>query len=437
MSNKTWLVAQREYIENIRTKAFWFGILSFPIILLMMGLIPTWLDKAKDARKYSVIDRSGWLLAAVDEKIAKEDPTLESAKKFVRVPATDSEADLARLNREIDSEKLFGYFVIEADPLNSPHPGRFLSSNLTDRDLFDWFGGMVSEAIRDRKVQERQIDPEVAAWLQAPTRFDVKKVGKAGEEDVRASDFALQWAPVAFVYLLWICIFTTSQMLLTNTIEEKSNRIMEVLLSSISPIQLMAGKITGIAATGLTMTGSWVLCFIVGGKLLPKLIGAQMPFDLGSIATNPLLLGSFLGYFLLGYLLYAALLVGIGAVCNSLKEAQNLMSPITMLLLVPLAAMVPVAKNPNGTLAKVLSFFPPFTPFAMMNRAAGPPALWEYIATTVLLVAAVVLALYGAAKIFRIGILMTGKPPKLGEILRWLRAPVGQVPTQPREESAS
>jgi ABC-type Na+ efflux pump permease subunit len=121
------------------------------------------------------------------------------------------------------------------------------------------------------------------------------------------------------------------------------------------------------------------------------------------------------------------MLVGIGAVCNTLKEAQNLMGPITILLILPLLAMVPIGKDPNGTLAKVLSFIPPFTPFVMMNRAAGPPALWEYVATTALLLVSIVVALWAAAKVFRIGVLLTGKPPKLGEILRWIRAPVGMV----------
>ncbi|MCG8460124.1 MAG: ABC transporter permease, partial [Holophagales bacterium] len=237
-----------------------------------------------------------------------------------------------------------------------------------------------------------------------------------------------QWAPVAFVYLLWVAIFSIAQMLLTNTVEEKGNRIMEVLLSSVSPLQLMVGKILGIALTGLAMVGSWVLFFFVAVRFLPLVVDVEMEVDLSAIATDPFYLVSFVAYFLLGYLFYAGLLVAIGSVCNSLKEAQNLQSPIMILLFVPLMAMVPIAQDPNGALAKILSFVPPFTPFAMMNRAAGPPATWEYLATTLLLLASVVLVMWAAAKVFRIGILMTGKPPRVGEILRWVRAPVAGVP---------
>jgi ABC-type Na+ efflux pump permease subunit len=223
-------------------------------------------------------------------------------------------------------------------------------------------------------------------------------------------------------------VFTIAQMLLTNTIEEKSNRLMEVLLSSVSPLQLMIGKIAGIAATGLAMLSTWLVCFFLATRYVPRLFGVELGFDLSVIASDPVYIASFLAYFLLGYLFYAALLVGIGSVCNSLKEAQNLMTPITLMLFVPLVAMVPISQDPNGTLARVLSYIPTFTPFAMMNRAAGPPSAMEYVLTSVLMVVSVAFVMWAAAKVFRVGVLMTGKPPRLGEILRWIRAPVGLVP---------
>ncbi len=111
---------------------------------------------------------------------------------------------------------------------------------------------------------------------------------------------------------------------------------------------------------------------------------------------------AFLFYFLVGYLFYSAILAGIGSVCNSAKESQNLMSPIMIVMMIPILAMLPIGQDPNGLMAKVLSFIPPFTPFVMMNRAAGPPALWEYLLTTVLMLAAVVLAFRGVAKVFRL-----------------------------------
>jgi ABC-2 type transport system permease protein len=132
-------------------------------------------------------------------------------------------------------------------------------------------------------------------------------------------------------------------------------------------------------------------------------------------------LASFIVYFGLGYLLYAALLCGIGSLANNLKEAQTLMMPIQLLLTVPLLVMVPIGRDPNGMLAQVMSWLPPFTPFVMMNRAAFPPPLATYVGTTALLLLSIYVALRLAARIFETGILMTGKPPRFRQLLALLR----------------
>lgn len=541
MSNKSLLVAQREFLENVRTKAFWIGILVFPIILTLAFVVPSWLERTKSARQYAVVDQSGWLLEAVEERATLPDlhKVLREAVKRVReggeaadtLPTAlretatqlnmvldtmvgDGEADSAEaekvyrgfasllagvggpeggplaslgtaqaeqavaaltqlkdeirtwwrdlpaeeaeefadgsvskgryqrvevegsgdsliedLNQRVGDGELFAYFVINEDPVAGAEGAKYVSSNLTDDDLRDWFQSLASDVVRDRRLANEQIDPEVASFVQEPLRFAAKQVGKGGvEKQVEARDMVRQWAPAVFVYLLWTAIFTVANMLMTNTIEEKSNRIMEVLLSSVSPIELMAGKILGIAATGLTLVGSWVLFFFIGSRMLPRLLGMNLDFDLSAIAADPFFMVSFVVYFFLGYLFYAALLVGIGSVCNSLKEAQNLMGPIMLVMFVPLMTLMPIAQDPNGTLAKVLSYVPMFTPFVMMNRAAAPPTTMEYVLSTLVLLVAVALALWAAAKVFRIGILMTGKPPKLREIFQWLKAPVGLVP---------
>ncbi len=299
---------------------------------------------------------------------------------------------------------------------------KYVSNNLTDEGLRRWFSSQATNIVRQLRIEKYGIPGEVADLIQGRIRFEELKVSEEGEEEeVAKVDTARQWAPVVFVYLLWISVFTISQMLLTNTIEEKSSRIIEVLLSSVSPFELMAGKILGIAATGLTILLSWIVFFLLEIKLAPLVIDNFPEIDLLSIANDPLYLGSFISYFLLGYLFYASFLVGIGSVCNSIKEAQNLMTPVVLVMLVPLLSMVPIAQDPNGTLARFLSYVPPFTPFVMMNRAAGPPSTWEYVVTTLIMIAAIVLMMWAAAKVFRIGILMTGKPPRLIEILRWIR----------------
>ena len=515
--SRAFLVAQREYVQNLRTKGFWFGILFFPVLLTAFIVVPQLLERTKSARRYAVIDRSGWLLDAVNQRIAVGDLQLAldaavdrasspneaealpgplrvvasdlsslssvdrrglaiallrtgdaaelsaqartlydahgaalrswwsdvsrdalraldvpfSFKRYVQLPAPLGPDAADVLNRRVADDELFAYFVLDQDPVAGTGMSRYVSKNLTDEDLREWFGSLASNEVRERRLEREAIDPGIARWIQTPVRFDVRKVSAEGaEESIGERDMLRQWAPVVFVYLLWISVWSVSQMLMMNTFEEKSSRVIEVLLSSVSPVQLLAGKIVGIAATGLTMVLSWLLAFFLATKYLPGMLGASPDLPLSTIASDPLLLGSFLAYFILGYLLYAAILVGLGSVCNTVSDAQNMMPAFMLVLIVPLLAMVPIGRDPNGVLARVLSYIPPFTPFVMMNRAAGPPTMSEYALTTALLVVSIAIALWAGAKVFRIGVLLTGKPPKLKEILRWIRAPVGMVPVR-------
>lgn len=493
MAGKATLVAQREYLENVRTKTFWVGILALPVILVIAMGAGWVLQKLKEQKTYAVVDhgdgslarrieftarsgdlqalgrllRSGeldgvlarlrdrvgdlqalpengdlteseagqalfreWLeLPASDvEKIVEQGQGLADGKRFRHVPLAElgigdlePDAQEQRLRELVDRGELFAFFTLGASPATSLDGFKYVSNNVTDQDLREWYSRAATQVVQSLRIAAERIPREIATRLQERVRFREQQVAATGEaEDVKVGDKANKYAPMVFVYLLWISIFTAAQMLLTNTVEEKSNRIIEVLLSSVSPLQLMSGKIWGIAATGLTIVGSWVLFALLGVWLAPRLI-AGFDLPLQDVIGNPLYLASFVGYFLLGYLFYAALLVGIGSVCNSLKEAQNLLQPIFIVLIVPLIAMVFIVQEPNGLVAKVLSYIPPFTPFTMMNRAGGPPAVWEYAVTGVLLLVSVWLAFKGAGKIFRVGVLMTGNPPRLREILGWLR----------------
>ncbi|HET9454816.1 MAG TPA: ABC transporter permease [Gemmatimonadaceae bacterium] len=345
--------------------------------------------------------------------------------KYKRVPA---EGDLGK--RVADGE-LFAYFEIGPDPVKDNAGMTYVARNLADDDLRDWYESRATEIVRARRLEERKIDRATAVWLNTESKFVERTVSETGEESaVGMKDKLRQNSPMVFVYILWIAIFSITQGLLTSTIEEKSTRISEVLLSSVSPVQLMAGKILGVAGTGLMMITIWLLSAYAAVKFVPTWLGAPASLDLTPILSDPLLITSFVIYFILGYLLYSAILIGIGSVVNTIQEAQALMMPVMMTLMLPLVAMMPIGRDPNGTFAKVMSYIPPFTPFVMMNRAAGPPTIVEYVVTSILLVAAIAGMLWASAKIFRIGILMTGKPPKAREIWQWVRTPVGVVPSR-------
>ena len=523
--NKGLLVARHEYVEMVRTKTFWLGLLAFPVIIVLVATVPILLEGTREARIYAVLDHSGFLLREVEESAFEKDLAIvleaargrrkqdDGGRSFDELPATvqqltlawmelepehrgqfvkqvvsaaggdetttraatraatfldsgaprelrnwwtgsdpeeleslgfelsrsryvrieiaaeDPDEVVARLNAMLGHGEIFAYFVIGADPTTSSDGCKYVSENLTDRDLTNWFAGIATEVVRERRIAREQIEPAVATWIQKDLRFEGRKLASSGvAEEVGTVDRARQWAPVAFTYLLWFAIFTSAQMLLTSTIEEKSARIIEVLLASVSPLQLMVGKLIGVAGAGLTVVASWALWLFIALLVLPVVAGAPSLGFLRDVAADPLMLCAFVSYFVLGYLLYAAFLVGVGSVCSNLKDAQNLMLPVMIPMIVAISSMVSIGKDPNGLFAQVMSFIPPFTPFVMMNRSAGPPALWEYVTTTIVLLGAIYAVAYGAARIFRIGILMTGKPPRIGEVLRWLAMGEGATP---------
>lgn len=298
----------------------------------------------------------------------------------------------------------------------------YWSGNLADTQLREEVERAVNEEIRQREYLLRGLDAtavrEVERTYAPLVSLNPKK--EAGQEAVKNVDVIKQWAPSAFVYLLWVSIFAIAQMLLTNIIEEKSNRIIEVLLSSVTPGELMMGKLVGIAAVGLTMVGSWILTtvtILTWKAGTATAVAGQVLVVLHSSSLIPM----FGVYFIFGYLIYAASILALGSVCNTLKEAQSYMGIITMTMMVPLMTMTFIPKDPNGPLARILSWIPIYTPFIMMNRVMADPPWIDLIGTTILLFLTAAGALWMAGKVFRIGILRTGQPPKFWEILRWVR----------------
>ncbi len=298
----------------------------------------------------------------------------------------------------------------------------YWSGNLADNKLRDEVESSVSTEIRRREYLLRGMDAaairEVEQTYVPFASLNPKK--EAGQEAVNKIDVIKQWMPSAFVYLLWVSIFAIIQMLLTNIIEEKSNRIIEVLLSSVTPGELMMGKLIGIGAVGLTMVGSWIIALftILTWKSGD---GASFTGPLLDVLHSSNLIPMFSVYFLFGFVMYAALILALGSVCNTLKEAQSYMGLITMLMMVPMFTMTFIPKDPNGVLARVLSWIPIYTPFIMMNRVMADPPWFDLIGTTILLLVTAAGALWMAGKVFRIGILRTGQPPRFLEMLRWLK----------------
>lgn len=497
------LIALREFAENAKTKGFWIGIFTLPVILAISIVVSTKLAKSEPARHYLMIDRSGafeqpilgsieWnhqrrVLQALGEYVQQNlragqqpDVDLSGDANAVSVfmAAGGKDAYLSRLRpllrddapgfkeptrlflraelpKDVDANasteqllaalkpyltgernviaggtdaRLFAAIVIEPGALDDALRGageasiQYWSTNLAVNDLPDQIRGGLDHDVRGRLYTARGVDVGTVREIEATHvrigTFDPAKA--AGTETVSTADRIAGNVPVAFVYLLWISIFTVMQMLLHNTIEEKSNRIAEVLLSSVTPHEIMMGKLIGIAGIGLTMVGAWLATVIVAAQFYQG-AGAEVIGPAVDAVVASGLIPTFLLCFLFGYLIYAGLFLSIGALCNDLKEAQSAQGPMMLIMMVPLFTMVFINRDPHGTVATILTWIPLYTPFTLMNRAGANPPLMELVGATALMIATALLLLWASGRIFRMAMLRTGSRAKLAEVMKWVR----------------
>lgn len=319
----------------------------------------------------------------------------------------------------------------------SARPGNAFSTPVTNSatdDVQYWSTNLADEVLRN--FTERTLTAEIrrASFLDAGIapddyrRFDNLQVrfrnfnpaSEAGKEEVSLADRIRQWAPSGLTYLLWISLFGILNALLTSTIEEKSNRIIEVLLSSVTADELILGKLAGIAVVGLIMVGAQ-LALILGIMLLFAGPEAEFINQLLHVLLSSNLLPVFFAYFMLGYLVYGGIFISIGGLCDTIADAQSYMGPLMLIMMVPLFTLAMIPRDPHGPLALFMSWFPLYTPFAMINRIAADPPVIEIIGTLILLLVCSAVLFWSTGKIFRIAMLRTGQPPKLLEVIKWLR----------------
>ncbi|NKB34893.1 MAG: hypothetical protein GKR91_17495 [Pseudomonadales bacterium] len=300
---------------------------------------------------------------------------------------------------------------------------QYWARNLTDSRLLDAIGSSINAEIREREYTELGVNTESVRNVQR-TRMPLNQLDPTadeGEEAVSMADTFRQFAPIGFVYLMFISLMQNVQYLLSNTIEEKSNRIIEVLLASVTADELMMGKLVGIGLAGLTTIAVWLLSFYVFIVSYDS-TQTELISEILEVILSSELIPWFIFYYFAGYALYSGVFLAIGSLCSTLKEAQALIMPMILIQIVPIAMMAFVVLDPNNTIVRALSWFPLFTPYLMLNRAAADPPMVDVVGTTILLLASIVLVLWGSGKVFKLGVLRTGQPPKILELLRMVRA---------------
>jgi len=297
----------------------------------------------------------------------------------------------------------------------------FAAEHVSDFDKISSINKVLNTVIVEKRLKKAGLDPGEVSKYMEEVKFVTQKVTKKGVEEDTGGTFIVSYI---LVLILYMTLIFYGQLILRGVIEEKSSRVVEVVLSSLKPSQLMAGKILGIAAVGLTQYLIWAVFGMVLTSYSSSLLSSFFPqasgFKIPSIPAYVFVY--FVVFFILGYFLFSTLYAAIGSTVNSEKEAQQLGTPLTMMLVIPILLMMFVMRSPDSTLSIVLSLIPFFSPILMLLRICVllPPFI-EILGSIVLLVLTTVGLIWFAGKIYRVGLLMYGKRPSLPEIIKWVR----------------
>ncbi len=453
-------VAAREFASTALTKGFIIGAFVVPIVMMglffvLMPILMT--EKApKVTGTVAIVDPTGVVLPAIREGMSPEAIQKRQEQREARMkeafgktapkglvsegqmdmaakaaassePKTDLTLEILDAASDIEKEKeplksgtaqdggRLVLVAIQPNAVTRSTPEEpygsfdlFVKPKLDDRVSGD-IRSVVGDAILDARIRAAGQDPEFIKALSRVDRPDAVTVSKEGEK--KQSEWQI-FLPFGFMALIMISVMVGGQYLLTTTIEEKSNRIVEVILSAVSPMELMTGKIVGQMGVGLALL---LMYGAVGG-------GALFAFAMLSVLSplNAILL---VVYFILAYFMIASMMAAIGAAVNDLREAQSLMTPVVLVTMLPYLLWLPISRDPNGMFATVAGLLPPISPFVMVLRlnSTDPPPMWQVPASIAINVVAVYVMLRLTAKIFRVGLLMYGKPPNLSTLIKWVR----------------
>jgi ABC-2 type transport system permease protein len=431
--NRIFIVARSEFLTLIKTKAFLIGLLMMPIITGGAIAFQVYAQKHsdRDDHKFVVIDRSGVLLAPLQEAAAafnakNGDAAARTGPHFIpeaAAPQPEAGADDYKLSlsEQIKNKQLFAFVEIPAaviDPNVEKMPAvQYYTETPSYDRLPDWLETTLNEEITRRRFSTAGVDQALVKKLSA--RADVQSMGLVTKkadgsvEQAKKTDPLVTFvAPFGVLFIMFLSVMASAPQLLNAVIEEKMSRISEVLVASVSPFELLLGKLFGVTAIAVLLA----LVYFLG-------IGYFAVYSGRPDLLQPALMGWFVIFLICCVLMFGSMFLAIGSACSDLKDAQSMMQPVMMLLMVGYIGSFAVLRAPESNLALGLSFFPTSAPFIMMLRMAMQPTppLWQPALSLALTLAATVGFVWAASRIFRVGVLMQGKGATLREMLKWIR----------------
>ena len=420
---KIWAVIKREYLQIVRTKGFIIGTVLGPVIMSLFIVVPVVVSlvSVDEQENIGVIDSSGQIFSDLDKRL--DNKLKDGSRRYLLSEFKvrgDPAAVKEELNQMVLAKEFASYIFIPAD-IAEGGVVEYVSEHVSDFEKTRNILNALNSIVIGKRLQGEGLDPQKIGQLMTRVNLSTNKVTTRGVEEDTGGTFFVSYF---LVLILYMTLIFYGQAILRGVIEEKSSKVVEIVLSSLRPFQLMAGKIVGIAAVGLTQYAIWALFGLglstYGGSLVTKAFPAASAFKIPSIPAYVFIY--FVVFFILGYFLFSTLFAAIGSMVNSEKEAQQLMTPVIMLLVIPILLMMFIMRSPDSSLSVILSMFPFFAPILMLLRVCVLfPPLPQLGGSILLLILTTMLMIWLCAKIYRVGILMYGKRPNLREIVKWMR----------------
>jgi len=435
--NKLLIIAKRDYIESVKTKAFLFGLIVTPI-LFGSGFIGIMvMEKKPDIaeRRIALVDRTGEAAATVIEAVREKNEldlndkdtgtqTMPRYKFEIVAPDTaNPDAQRLALSRRVSSKDLYAFAEIgskalhpDAEGEKNPENGISWYSNETGvNGGRSWINSPLNDGIRRVRMKQSGVDParfsDLLGSVDIRTMNLVSRDEKTGRiQPAQKRNQAAMVVPLVMVMMLFMIVMITSAPMLNAIAEDKLQRVHEMLLASVTPFDLIGGKV--LAAVGRSLTSSIVY---IAGALVA--LNALAMFGIAPLEMIPW----FLIYLIAEITMLSAIAAALGSACGSPQDAQSLGMLLFVPVIIPMMMLAPLMEAPNGGLAVAMSFFPPFTPMMMMLRQAMPGGIpaWQPWVGLVGMVVGVTVISWAASRIFRVGILLQGKPPNAAELLKW------------------
>lgn len=423
-------VIRKEFLERVRKKSFIIMTILTPLLFVAIMIIPALMVGlgSEKIHKIAIVDKTGWAGDSLIKKL-KEKPEKKSKKGISMEEQSNEkmrgnvllEAYLVAKGKledhynDIESGIIDGILLIEYDP-NNNLSATYSAKNISNISLTAVLEGAMRDIQIDHTLNERGVDPSISSILKQRVYINAVKIEKG--KGVKGSFMEEYLKGIVMVMILYMLIMMYGMALMRGVMEEKQSRVIDVLLSSIKPFNLLMGKVIGIGLVGLLQYAIWftlIFSFIFSNPM-------NIAKSSSAFILKPSQVALMIIYYLIGFIMYSSIYAAVGAICTTDQEAQQFQTPISLFLAVPFFMAPYLIQNPDTTLATVLSLIPLFTPTLMLMRASIIPIpFWQIGLSIILMLLMTVILVWTGSKIYRMGLLMTGKRPTIPELFKWLK----------------